>query len=158
MIITNERHQPVPLEKSTGKKGWRIAGIISLCIYALLGWLRFYKAWEYQQYLSELNIWPRPLYIILSGLAIGFVFSVGAILTLLRVKITPGFIRISGMLFLGWLWFDHLWLGTREAFTSQASVLLLITVTTLIVMFIFIRKKDYFRKNYKKEEDIHDRQ
>jgi hypothetical protein len=126
------------------KNGCRIAAALILLCYALLGWLRFYNAIKYQQYFLELMIWPSPRYIMLSGLAIGTTFSLVLLSVLIRAGITPIVARIVGFLFLGWLWVDHVRLGTREAFPSQISVNILITVVTLLLILVLIRNRDYY--------------
>ena len=134
------------------KNGCRITAALILFAYALLGWLRFYNAIRYQQYLLDLRIWPSPRYIMLSGLTIGVAFSLVLLSVLIRAGITPIVARIMSFLFLGWLWVDHVRLGTREAFPSQISVNILITIVTFILMFVLIRNKDYYREMEEKND------
>ena len=140
--------QPMPRPK----RCWRFFAIFCLFWYALLGWLRFSEALSYQAYLTEMHIWPGAFYIMISGLVIGVGFSLAMVLLMIRAKFTAIYVRLLGILFLAWLWFDHTWLGTRKAFTNQAAVSILITLVTLIIMFVLVRSKD-FRK-----EEAHDKQ
>ena len=140
--------------KGSGRKnGCRITAALILFWYALLGWLRFYNAIKYQQYLLDLKIWPSQRYIMLSGLAIGITFSLILLSVLIRAGITPIVARIAGFLFLGWLWFDHIKLGTREAFPSQIGVNVLITVVTLLLTFVLIRNRDYYGEKIEELKD-----
>ena len=123
-------------------KGWRIVALFCTFWYALLGWLRFYNGLRYEEIFTILNLWPRPLYIILSGLAIGSTFTIGMLFILFKLKVTPGYMKILGMAFLVWLWVDNIWLGTREAFFNQIIVTLIITLITLILAFILVKDKD----------------
>jgi len=41
------------------------------------------------------------------------------------------------------LWFDHIWLGTREAFHYQLTINVLISVGTLLAAFGLVRDRDY---------------
>jgi hypothetical protein len=126
-------------------KGRRIAALFCTFWYALFGWLHFYNGLRYEEIFTTLNLWPRPLYIILSGLAIGSTFTVGIFLIFLRAKITPTYMKILGMVFLVWLWFDNIWLGTREAFFNQVIITFLITLITVILIFILLKDKDYHK-------------
>ncbi len=124
----------------------RAATFFCLFWYALLGGLRFYETLGYQAYLTELKIWPRPLYILLSGLAIGLGFNLAMLFVALRLRCTPLYIRALGSVFLAWLWFDAIWLGTREAFYHNLPVTGLISAVTLLVMFALVKLKDYSRE------------
>ena len=137
----------IPSKKRPDKKIRQIAALFCAFCYALLGWLRFFSGLRYELIFTELNLWPRPLYIILSGLAIGSTFSAGTLFILFRAKVTPSYFKILGMVFLVWLWFDNIWLGTREAFFNQVIVTLLITFITLTFIFIFIKNEDYHKGN-----------
>ena len=132
----------------------RILAVLCLAPYALLGWLRFSQGLVYRDYLSELKIWPGPQYIIFSGLAIGIGFSLLIMVLLLRSRFAPPFTRIVCMLFLGWLWVDHIWLGTREAFHYQLAVNGLISAVTLLIAFVLVRSRDYHRFY---QEETHER-
>jgi hypothetical protein len=132
----------------------RILSMLCLAPYAQLGWLRFSQGLTYRGYLSELKIWPGPQYIIFSGLAIGATFSLLLLALLLRARFAPPLARIICMFFLGWLWVDHIWLGTREAFHYQLIVNILISTATVLIAFVLVREPDY-RRNPGKE--AHDR-
>ena len=121
----------------------RILAILCLVPYALLGWLRFSQGLTYRDYFNELKIWPGPQYVIFSGLAIGIGFSLLMLMLLLRVRFAPPLARIICMVFLGWLWIDHIWLGTREAFYYQLVVNMLISAVTLLIAFVLVRGRDY---------------
>ncbi len=123
----------------------RILAILCLAPYALLGWLRFSQGLAYREYLTELALWPGPQYIIFSGLAIGVSFSLLMLVLLLRARFVPLLARMLCMLFLGWLWADHIWLGTREAFYYQLVVNILISAATLLIAFVLVRGRDYQR-------------
>jgi hypothetical protein len=124
----------------------RAATFFCVFWYALLGGLRFYETLKYQAYLAELNIWPRPLYMLLSGLLIGLGFSLALFCVAFRMRCTPLYIRALGSVFLAWLWFDVIWLGTREAFYHNLPVTGLISAATLLVMFALVKPYDYFRE------------
>jgi len=124
----------------------RAATLFCLFWYALLGGLRFYETLKYQSYLVGLNVWPRPLYIQLSGLLIGLGFSLALFFVVFKLRCTPLYIRALGSLFLAWLWFDVIWLGTREAFNYNLPVTGLISAATLLVMFALVKPYDYFRE------------
>jgi hypothetical protein len=127
--------------------GWRRAlAVFGLFWYALLGWLRLYETLVYRDYLTKLNIWPRPAYILASGAVIGTTFTMAIILVLLKARFAPAYVRWLGGVFLAWLWFDHIWFSTPAAFFSQVLVLSLITGATLLIMFVLVKKRDYRRE------------
>lgn len=131
----------------------RILATLCLAPYALLGWLRFSQGLAYRDYLDTLALWPGPQYIILSGLAIGIGFSLLILVLLLRARFAPPLARMICMLFLGWLWTDHIWLGTREAFHYQLVVNVLISAVTLLIAFGLVRGRDYHRYYGKEAHD-----
>lgn len=137
-------------EKNSRGTGWRIAAFFCTFWYALLGWLRFTNGLKFSDNFTDINLWPRPLYISISGLVIGILFTTAIIFMVLKIKYTPAFLRILGVLFILWLWFDHIWFGTREAFFNQVIITLLITLVTLILIFVLVKKKDY---NKEKKND-----
>ncbi len=131
----------------------RSLAVLCLAPYALLGWLRFSQGLAYRDYLDALVLWPGPQYIILSGLAIGISFSLLMLALPLRARFAPPLARMLCMLFLGWLWVDHIWLGTREAFHYQLSVNVLISIVTLVIAFAAVRGRDYHRYYGEEEHD-----
>ncbi len=133
----------------------RVLAMLCLAPYALLGWLRFSQGLRYQTYLQALGLWPGARYVILSGLAVGAAFSLALLVLLLRARYAPPLARIVCMLFLGWLWVDHIWLGTREAFHYQLAVNGLISLATLLVAFVLVRDRDYLRIP---KEEAHERE
>ena len=124
----------------------RILAILCLAPYALLGWLRFSQGLAYRDYLTALALRPGPRYVILSGLAIGIGFSLLILVLLLRVRFAPPLARIICMLFLGWLWADPIWLGTREAFHYQLAINVLISAVTLVIAFVLVRDRDFLEE------------
>jgi hypothetical protein len=132
----------------------RILAVLCLAPYALLGWLRFSQGLAYRGYLDTLKLWPGPRYVILSGLAIGIGFSLLMLVLLLRARFAPLLARIVCLLFLGWLWVDQIWLGTREAFHYQLAVNVLVSLVTLLIAFGLVRGRDYHRTY---QEETHDR-
>ena len=138
--------------KNSAAKIRRIAAAFLIFWYALLGWLRLVEALKNQEYLLALKVWPRPFYLIASGLVLGLGFSLALLLVAFRARFAPIYFRILAMIFLGWLWFDRAWLGTRAAFLNQFGFTILISIITLAITFLLIRNEDYFRK------DNHDKQ
>ena len=115
---------------------YRVITIIILPIYALVGWLRLAEALKYWDYLLELNIWPRPLYFAFTGAMLGTCFTIAWILLILNLNIGPVFGRVLGWVFLVWFWVDRIWFSLKEAFYNQLFIALLITVITLIWIFL----------------------
>jgi len=121
----------------------RTLSILYLALYALMGGLRFFQGIVYRPILAELALWPDPQYIILSGSAIALGFGLALLLVLLKSRHAPRVSRWLGYAFLLWLWVDRIWLGRREAFFDQALIGCLISLFTLLMMHLLIRRKDY---------------
>jgi ABC-type Fe3+-siderophore transport system permease subunit len=84
-----------------------------------------------------------PMYILLSGVAIGLSFSLAIAFILFKTRFTSQYIHWLSGIFIAWLWFDHIWLGTREAFNNQVLVMAIISLATLLVTTLLVRKEDY---------------
>lgn len=121
--------------------------------YALIGWLRLYESLNFWHYLLSLNLWPRPMYMAITGGAIGFLFSLAIILSLFKSRFAPRFSRWLGIIFLIWFWLDRIWFSTRDAFFNQLVISVMISVITIFWVFILIKKKDYFWKNKEVEKN-----
>jgi len=134
--------------ESTKKNGaWRRIFLLCLLpIYALIGWLRLHEALNYWDYLTELNIWPRPMYFAVTGGLLGLGFALAWIFLLLKLKASARYNRIFGAIFLIWFWADRIWLSLREAFFNQLFIAFLITAVTLCWMFLLIHKADIKQK------------
>jgi len=120
----------------------RIALLLSAG-YALMGWLRLQQALWYWAFLVDLDIWPSPPYFAATGGVIGLGFSAALVMLLARKPVIHRFIRILGIIFLAWFWFDRILYSTWRAFFIQLPVSLLITAATLLLAFLLIRKKDF---------------
>jgi hypothetical protein len=143
--IPKEDHPKV--SEQLHRNSWqRILSMTLVLVYALMGWLRYREIYMYWFYFLKLGIWPRPYYFLWSGVGIGAVFSLALVLMIFRASFVPLFVRIAGGLFLAWLWVDRIWLGRREAFFDQLGISILITLATLIIMFVLVRKVDYQKK------------
>jgi uncharacterized membrane protein len=135
---------PPKPRNSKKPSGWRrVLAVLCLALYTLMGCLRFFQGIAYRSLFAELALWPDPLYIILSGAAIALGFSLVLLLVLLKNRHAPRVSRWLGTAFLLWLWIDRIWLGRREAFFHQALIGCLISLVTLLMMHLLIRRKDF---------------
>lgn len=117
-----------------------------LAAYALMGWLRLRGALIYQDFFDSINLRPSPVYLAISGGAIGFLFSLAIILLVFKTQIGSRFSRWLADVFLIWFWVDRIWLSTREAFFNRLEISLLVTAATLFWAFVLIRKNDMVSK------------
>lgn len=141
-----------PTTKKSGRARKNLLTAL-LSLYALMGWLRLVGTLRLWDYLEKFILWPRPLYLAVSGGLIGFLFSLAIILFLAQRKLAPRFSRVLALLFLIWFWVDRIWLSTRAAFFVQLEASLLITLTTLFWAFGLIKKKDFSNKKVLQEAD-----
>jgi hypothetical protein len=133
---------------------WRRTILIGMLgIYALMGWLRLCGALTFQDYFTTLNIWPRPIYLAISGGMIGVTFSLAVFFLLFNRRYAYKYARWLAVVFLLWFWADRIWLSVREAFFNQLEIGLLITLVTLIWAFTLIRRNDLHEKPKELEED-----
>ncbi|MBM3136591.1 MAG: hypothetical protein FJZ98_00200 [Chloroflexi bacterium] len=122
---------------------WRRRILIAIpAVYALVGWLRLDGALTYREYFATLNLWPRPIYFAITGGLIGVTFSLAAFLWLLHWRYAAVYTRWLAIVFLIWFWVDRIWLSVREAFFHQLETGILITLITIVWVFILIRRKD----------------
>jgi len=137
-------NQPSITQKQTGKNTWRrILALFTIFIYALVGWLRCREAFIYWNHFIDLDVWPRPLYFVLSGIGVGLAFSLALVFVLFKTTFAHVYLRITGCMFLAWFWFDRIWLIMREAFFDQLEISVLVSLATLFIIFVLVRKKDY---------------
>ena len=118
-----------------------------LTLYALIGWLRLQQTLLYWYYFLELDLWPHPLYLAISGGAIGIGYSLALIFHLTRFKYTARYIHFLGILLIIWVWIDRIWIGMRDSFTSLLPITIIITLCTIGLDLLFVRKIEYLKKN-----------
>lgn len=129
-----------PSRPKTSEKSrlWRrVVSFFLLPCYGLVGWLRLAGSIQLWDYFVELNLWPRPLYIALSGGIIGMCFTLAWLFLLFRVRFGWIFNRIIGIFFLLWFWVDRIWLSTRAAFFNQLVIAFFITGITVLWVTVF---------------------
>jgi len=132
----HQKKKPIPPKKGQWKRAIALA---AFSVYALMGWLRLGETLRFWHYLKKLRLIPGPLYVAISGGAIGLFFTAAFILLVLHIKNARFFTRIVSILFLMWWWFDRIWLGRREAFYAQLGISILVTALTLLFAFLCIR-------------------
>lgn len=118
-----------------------------LMMYALVGWLRLQQTFLYWYYFLELDLWPHPLYLAVSGGAIGIGYSLALIFHLARFKYTARYIRFLGVLLIIWIWIDRIWIGMRDSFISLLPITIIITGCTIGLDLLFVRKTEYIKKS-----------
>ena len=111
-----------------------------LALYTLVGWLRFQQALRYWYYFLEIDLWPHPLYLVASGGLIGLGYGLALIFHIARWKHATRYIHILNALFLAWLWFDRIWIVTRESFLPLIPITILITLCTIILDLLLISR------------------
>ena len=122
---------------SSWKRWMHVFQVCVLLAYALVGWLRLYNSLRFWSYLQELGIWPRPLYLALSGGAIGLGFLMASFLLAIHSRVSVRVVRIICLLFLVWFWADRIWFSDQQAFILQLPISILISlVTVLLILFI----------------------
>jgi len=118
-----------------------------LIMYALVGWLRLQQTFLYWYYFLKLGLWPHPLYLATSGGAIGIGYSLALIFHFIRFRYTALYIRFLGILLIAWIWIDRIWIGMRDTFISLLPITILITVCTIGLDLLCVRKIEYIKKN-----------
>jgi hypothetical protein len=140
--------------RSNKRRHWRRTILIGMLgFYALIGWLRLRGALTFQDYFTTLNIWPRPIYLAISGGMIGVTFTLAVFFLFFNWRYAYKYARWLAVVFLLWFWADRIWLSVREAFFNQLEVGLLITLVTLFWAFILIGRNDLHEKPKELEEN-----
>ena len=132
-------------QRKNRRRYWFSASI--LFFFALVGWLRFQQTLRYWYTFIELDVWPHPLYSAITGGLIGIGYGLALIFHLSHITFTPRYIRILGVIFLAWIWFDRVWIAVREAFISLLPITILITVCTIGLDVLLIHKITYKMKH-----------
>ncbi len=135
-------------KKKRARRRYWISAFL-LMLYALVGWLRLQQTFLYWYYFLELSLWPHPLYLAVSGGAIGIGYSLALIFHLARFKYTARYIRFLGILLITWIWIDRIWIGMRNAFISLLPITIIITGCTIGLDLLLVRKIEYKKKNQK---------
>ena len=135
------------------KTNWRrIFVIFFIAIYAILGWLRLHNALRLYAYLSSLGIWPGPLYLAISGGLVGLGFSAAGVLQITRVRWRAALARTVCAVFLVWLWTDRIWFSTPQRFLDMLPISIFISLVTILLMVILIRKDAIPTEEIEKDE------
>ncbi len=137
-------------KKKTPGRLLRVILVMTLGVYALMGWLRLHGALTYWDYFHQIHLKPGPLYLAISGGLIGFSFSLAVILFLAKSRIAGRYGRWLAGVFLLWFWIDRIFFSTREAFFFQLEISVLISLATFFWAFVLIQKKDLKQKPPKK--------
>ena len=153
MITSNNSQKAGDKPHSKIGKRTRLIIVCLLSFYALTGWLRLNESLRFWGYLLELKLWPRPLYLAITGGAIGILFTLVIFLYVFKSKAASVCNRWLGILFLIWFWVDRIWLSSREAFYNQQIISFFITFVTFIWTFILVRKKDFPHRQKVQEEN-----
>ncbi len=132
-------------KKKRARRRYWISAFL-LMLYALVGWLRLQQTLLYWYYLLGLGLWPHPLYLAVSGGVIGAGYSLALIFHLVRFKYTARYIRFLGILLIIWIWIDRIWIGMRDSFTSLLPITIIITVCTIGLDLLLVRKTQYKKK------------
>ena len=132
-------------KKKRARRRYWISAFL-LMLYALVGWLRLQQTLLYWYYFLELSLWPHPLYLAVSGGAIGIGYSLALIFHLARFEYTARFIRFLGILLIIWIWIDRIWIGMRDAFISLLPITIIITGCTIGLDLLLVRKIKYIKK------------
>ena len=141
--------QPAPglKRKFRCRKFWRatrwLLALLAAVFYALIGWLRMSEALRNWQYLRSIVLYPDPRYIAISGGGRGLLFIIAFLFLLLRTPAALVINRMAYVIYLGWMWMDRIWIGTREAFYTKLPSILFFSAITLLIPFVIIQNRDY---------------
>ena len=133
-------------KKKRARRRYRISAFL-LLLYALVGWLRLQQTLLYWYYFLELGLWPHPLYLAVSGGAIGIGYSLALIFHLAHFNYTARYIHFVGILLIIWIWIDRIWIGMRDAFIFLLPITIIITACTIGLDLLLVRKIEYKKKS-----------
>ena len=132
-------------KKRWSRRRYRISAFFFM-LYALVGWLRLQQTFQYWYYLLELNLWPHPIYLAISGGTIGFGYSLALIFHLFRFKYTALYIRFLGIALIIWIWIDRIWIGMRNSFVLLLPITIIITGCTIGLDLLLVNKIEYKKR------------
>ena len=133
-----------PITKHPKRLHWLTA--FATAGISAVGWMRFQQTLRHWFYLIDINLWPHPIYLAITGGLIGIGFSLGLILHLTANPHTNQFLRILCVILVVWLWVDRIFIGMRESFTILLASTLLITICLVLLDQLVFQKVVYKSK------------
>ena len=117
-----------------------------LFILSLSGWLRLEQTVARWDSLVQAGIHPGPLYLAVTGAAIGITALVASVAVWRRVRTAPRLALLVLAVWLVWLWVDHLWIASSPTALSNAPFLLGASGIILAGAFYALRRgRDQFQ-------------
>lgn len=137
----------MPANSLAAKKRPFLFKLLSLILLmmALYGWLRFSQSIYQWQCLSDLGVYPTPLYILLSGLIIGSGMTVALASFWFHLAWSQRYVQISvGASALYW-WLDYLLLTRNQAAFSNWMFRLAASIVVLGFIYGYVHL--YYSRN-----------
>jgi hypothetical protein len=134
---------PVPHKR---RPGWLKLLTAVLFILSLSGWLRLEQSLTRWDSLVEAGIKPGPLYLSITGAAIGLMTLVAGVAVWRRLRTAPRLAMLVLMVWVLWLWVDRLWIASSPTALSNGPFLLGASGIILAGTFYALRRgRDQFR-------------
>jgi hypothetical protein len=119
--------------------------VFALLLMSIYGWLRFQQSLILWNTLIEIEVWPGPLYLAISGAAWGMIGIITAIGLFLRQAWAWRLTRFAVFVIAIWYWFDRLVLVQSEAAQSNWAFMALLTLLAFGYTFSVLKRCESIR-------------
>jgi hypothetical protein len=113
-----------------------LAGLLMLSVY---GWLRFQQSLALWEILIQIEIWPGPLYLAISGAAWGTMGLIAVLALFFRLTWAIQYTKVIVLLMAVWYWFDRLVLVQSEAARTNQVFMALLTILAVVYTLAVLR-------------------
>jgi hypothetical protein len=121
-----------------------LAGLFVLSVY---GWLRFQQSLSLWKILIQIEVWPGPLYLAISGAAWGLMGLIAVLALFFRLTWAIQYTKVIVLLMAAWYWFDRLVLVQSEAARTNLVFMALLTILAVIYTFAVLRSLQRNKKH-----------
>ncbi len=114
-------------------------------LLGVMGWLRVGQALPLWRILESLQVWPGPLYLVVSGAVWGLFGLVAAVVVWIGFRWARSFTIAAALLLALSYWFDRLFLVQSDAARANLPFALIMTVVLLVFTFATLRGDPRFQ-------------
>jgi hypothetical protein len=134
---------------------WLLLLIIGFVLLSIYGWLRFQQSLALWDILRQIEMWPGPLYLAISGAVWGLTGLAAGLGLFFRRSWAANWARGSILFLAVWYWFDRQVLAQSEAARSNQIFMALLTAFVIAYTYLVLRHVDRLRntKQQTREED-----
>ncbi len=138
----NDAQQPVVLVRPRRRRtlGLKLL-VFGLAVFGVMGWLRVGQTIGLWQMLTAVNVWPGPIYLVVSGTLWGLTAFVAAIGLWIGFRWARAFTIATALFIAVSYWIDRLFLVRSTAARANLLFALIMTLALLVYTFAVLARK-----------------